>query len=551
MNRFQIQKYIIFSFIISLNIGLSFLNIYYENYWYIFIVLLSLASFMNTLYALSLFLNCIYSFFNRKKIVSEYDLNYKNLAIFVPCYNETIEELKLTFDSIYKQKKLNDDKILFVISDGNNETSENLKKIFNQNIAESYTLEKAYKTWDEQFEPLDIHIGIRDNMYFFIIIKHKNIGKRDSITLLRRLLFYYNNKTNSNPNYHTDILKYFSKDLINLFISKCNKILINILDDNNYYKDFEVVEIDKENRQIELQNIKNKRSDLTFEFLYGTDADTELDEKCIYNLINTLKTETKDVVACVGFVDLYVKDTMINYLKLYQYAEYYIAQLLRRNFQSTFTKKVNCLSGCNQLIRICEETCGDELLEKFNKKPKSTDNIFTHILYSASEDRNHVSFMFKLYPYVKTIQNINSVVYTKVPLQFKKLLAQRKRWNLGTFINDCMLVLNRNHNIIERTQSVINIIVNSLGLYIFIATIHFIINIVKNANMLMFYLSLLIIIPQLYNLSTPIIKYRKSINMTFYYYLSYIYYITFGPILNVFINIYTIFNIDNFKWIMN
>jgi ribonucleotide monophosphatase NagD (HAD superfamily) len=97
------------------------------------------------------------------------------------------------------------------------------------------------------------------------------------------------------------------------------------------------------------------------------------------NLINELSNKTKDFVACVGFVNLYMKDDKFNYLKLYQFAEYYIAQLLRRNFQSIYTNKVNCLSGCNQLIIICEETCGDELLYIFNKKPTNDDNIFKHI----------------------------------------------------------------------------------------------------------------------------------------------------------------------------
>jgi len=621
MSRFKSQKYLIATFIIILNIILSFLNIFYEKYWYIFIVLLSLATFMNTIYAISLFLNYIYNLFQKKSI--EYNKNFsnKNLVIFVPCYNETIEELRLTFDSIYNQKNLKNNKILFIISDGNLITNENLKTIFKENIIDSYNLNNAYKTWDNKFESIELYIGIRNNIHFIIIVKNINIGKRDSITLLRRLLYYYNNKTICDPEFHLKFESYISKDFSNIIIFTLNKFLTMINKDKSY-NNFELNDIksndnesndiksndnesndiksndiksnDNESNDIELNDIyfdididisnnnksnncdindKDKHIDKNnsininidnnidndndiynnhiIEFIYGTDADTELDEYCIYNLVKTLSSETKEVVACVGFVDLYDKDILFNYLKLYQYAEYYIAQLLRRNFQSKFTKKVNCLSGCNQLIKICEETCGEKLLELFNKKPSKNDDIFKHILYSASEDRNHVSFMFQLYPYVKTIQNLNSKVYTKVPINLKRLLGQRKRWNLGTFINDIMLLFNKRHNLLERIQSFINITVNMLGLYIFIATIHFIINIIKNSSMLMLYLSLLIIIPQCYNLITPIIIYRKSINMTLFYYLSYIYYMTFGPILNMYINLYTIFNMDDFKWNMN
>jgi len=583
MNRFKFQKYLIFTFIILFNVLLSFLNIFYEKYWYIFIVLLSLATAMNTIYSITLFLNYIYNLFKKKSIKHNHNCLNNNLVIFVPCYNETIDELKLTFDSIYNQKNIQNNKILIIISDGNLVTNEHLKTIFKQNIIESYNLNNAYKTWDNKFESIELYIGIRNNIHFIIIIKNKNIGKRDSITLLRRLLFYYNNKTISNPEFHQRFESYISKDFSNIIISKLNKFLtiinktVNIIKNNNSNSnnsnncnDFELIEfyfdidIDISNNNNHIIDIDNSISissinsitsndydindNMKFEFIYGTDADTELDEYCIYNLINTLSNENREVVACVGFVDLYIKDVLFNYLKLYQYAEYYIAQLLRRNFQSKFTKKVNCLSGCNQLIRICEETCGEKLLEIFNKKPNYDDNIFKHILYSASEDRNHVSFMFELYPYVKTIQNLDSKVYTKVPLNLKRLLSQRKRWNLGTFINDKMLLFNKNHNLLERIQSFINIIVNILGLYIFISTIHFITNIIQNSSMLMLYLSLLIIIPQCYNLITPIIIYKKQINMTLFYYLSYIYYMTFGPILNICINLYTIFNIDDFKW---
>jgi chitin synthase len=559
MNIFQKQKYGIITFLLLINVILSTTSIIYEDYWYVFLMILALSTSMNAIYSILLISNMIYNYYKtRNNTTYTINNNYNdiNLAIVVPCYNETINELNCTFESIYNQKNLDNNKIMFVICDGTNETSNNLLKIFKSSIIENYEINNAYKTWDNIFEPLDIYCGRRNNINFMILIKKKNKGKRDSLTLIRRLLFYYNRKTEYNINIQSDIYKYINKTFLNVFISTLNKFLITreqnnnniieiILNDDNCSNNSEDI-TNKDNYILNICDLKD--IDNKIKYIYGTDADTEIDENCIKNLLIDLENSDNTTVASVGFVDLYMKDTYFNIFKLYQFAEYYTAQLLRRHFQSTFTKKVNCLSGCNQLIKICDETCGEKILEVFNKKPYEKDNLFRQILSSASEDRNHITHMFNLFPYVKTIQTLNAKVYTKVPLNINKILSQRKRWNLGTFTNDTLILLNKNHNIIERFHSFINILINSLSPFIFIATVVFIKNIIINPSILMLYLSLIIFIPITYHLLTPFTKYRNNINKTLYYYLSYIFYLAFGPIINIILHIYTVLKLDDFNW---
>ena len=125
---------------------------------------------------------------------------------------------------------------------------------------------------------------------------------------------------------------------------------------------------------------------------------------------------------------------------MYQYAEYTFAQCLKRFAQSNITHKVSCLSGCNQILRVTEETCGETILQKFNYLPNENDNIFDHIRSYAIEDRNHVCLMLSTYPYVHTVQTLDAIAYTNVPTTIPIFLSQRRRWNLGANSNDMMLI---------------------------------------------------------------------------------------------------------------
>ena len=102
MNRFKFQKYSIFTFVILFNVVLSFLNIFYEKYWYIFIVILSLATFMNTLYSIGLFLNYIYNLFKKKSIKHNHNCLNNNLVI---SSHDNMATMATVFSNLYKYYK--------------------------------------------------------------------------------------------------------------------------------------------------------------------------------------------------------------------------------------------------------------------------------------------------------------------------------------------------------------------------------------------------------------------------------------------------------------
>ena len=590
------DKYIIWSLLLSINLVLSTTAIIYYNYWYIFIVVLGSASFINSVNVILICINLFTKDKKKNKNILENNINNENSInninninnensinniilpsnyIYVlPCYNETEEEINNTVKSIIKQNNIDKHtKKLIIICDGKiqrkkNNLNNKIEKrtdeilidiIFKDSIKKKYILKNAYKTWDNKWNDLDIYTGTINNLDFIILIKTYNIGKRDSLTLLRRMIYYYNKSINCVNENHEDhvyleYLKYLSPELLH-FIE--NSFIL----DNKY---------NKYNKAIE--------------YIIGTDADTILDKNCAYELLYSIKYANlnnnsktyRNTVGVVGFVDV-VK--FWNPLVIYQYCEYLYAQCLKRYVQSKITFKVNCLSGCVQLIKVCNETCGNDILDIFNRLPKSNENILNHIRSYASEDRNHICIMFDMYPYVKTIQTLKAISYTHVPTTLMAFLRQRKRWSVGAACNDLLLISNSNHNMWERIQSFVNILIFSVTIFIFIATIIFIMTLIINPTYLILILASIMILPILYAILIPLIIYNDGENIetitnnkyiinnlkklnrigksvgnktsyftSIYYYLGFILYFTLGSVLNIIVYFYTLYNIDDLNW---
>ena len=645
-----VQKYLIIFILLVINFILSFTSIIYTSKWYVYLSILALSPSISTINTfLILAANFRKSIFkqtptleltqnqNNLKIL---EFEYHRLVYLLPCYNENEDELTGTINSILNQsydisltsigikknvesefkKPLSipiDDKkiehqdyaifeksrILIIVCDGKIEvknkkakqtetTASILYKIFKDDILETNYFKEGYKTWDD-WQNIELHYGIYKQLLpFIILIKDVNKGKRDSITLIRRLLYHYNilcniqqNKDSSNDS-SKESNSDSSRDSSNN--SSLDRQEINLLD----FKKADVDQIDLRFLDIYtyfcpnlffkmkdyLDDIckteffdKNKK----IEFIMGIDADTILEQNCTIHLLKTyyeneklisnnipeisLEGESinkyeekhkkhKTLVGVVGMVDIN-NITLMNPFIFNQYYEYLHAQLLKRRCQSIITNKVNCLSGCNQLIRICEETCGNKILDDFNKKPKPDENIFRQILSYASEDRNHICLMFKHYPWVRTVQSINAISYTNVPNNLMTLLRQRKRWCLGAFSNDILIIANKNHPYWERLNAVINGFVFMLCPFIMVATIEFILSIIHHPTFLMLALSSIMIVPILYGLCIPFLIYKpmnkfQKVN----YYLGMLSFYSWGIVLNLVIFLFSILNLDDFQW---
>jgi chitin synthase len=499
-----IQKYIVLLFLLLVNALLITTFVVYEENWYAFICFLAVASF---LYSVSVLL-IVFSSITSKTEINNYRKEQRNYIYVVPCYNESDEELRDSINSLtYQQTCEGDKRALLIICDGivtgkGNQYSTDviLKKILDVNDVPNYY---TYDTWDDSKNIIRVYKGRYLNKIDYILcIKHENYGKRDSLILARKWCYNYNFKITNN--------------------------LVSDLDYDMYHNFREIFYIN-------------------IDYIIGIDADTVFNYNCSYELISAIDKD-KDIYGCVGYIDISEKMNTFSPFIMYQYAEYTFAQCLRRYAQSAITKKVNCLSGCNQILRISEETCGDKILAAFNRLPKEDESIFNHIRSYASEDRNHVCLMLSMYPYVKTIQNIKAVCYTKVPNSIRVFLSQRRRWNLGANSNDMLLTYLPGINIFERISSLVNVTTFCLTPFILVASCYFIKAIVNGPSILMLYLSIMMVIPGLYSLFIPIVINPLGFRGVLYYYISLLIYFSLGLIVNLVTYFYSLVHMDVIKW---
>lgn len=151
--------------------------------------------------------------------------------------------------------------------------------------------------------------------------------------------------------------------------------------------------------------------------LVGMDGDIRFAPNCVAHLLDSSRIDPDRTVGVCGYVAVdFSLSSNWNPWSLYQSAEYTVAHGLRRLNQSIATHKVSCLPSCCQLLKITEETCGDEiLLARFGYHPSPLDNMLKQIRATASEDRNHVCLMLTAFPQVQTRQALFAKAYTDVP----------------------------------------------------------------------------------------------------------------------------------------
>jgi chitin synthase len=451
----------------------------------------------------------------------------KNIAYLIPCYNESYEELDETVDSFINQNNIeNNKKILIICCDGvstgkGNDipTSQILQdQIFRDYIYETIYYPNAYKTWTNEYNGVTLSYGMIRNLPFILINKKNNIGKRDSVTLIRRNLYLYNNMND---------IELFNKPYNDL--TDFNKKLFTILEN------YSITNIDA---------------------IIGTDGDTVLDENCANHLINDLYNyKDNSLMGVAGFIKVSPYMNPYSLWTIYQFTSYTYGQLLVRLHQSRITRKVNCLPGCVQIFKVCKETCGYEILNIFNNLPDENEILYKHMRAHMGEDRMHICTMMHMYPYVKTKQSIQAFAYTRVPNTWKVFLSQRRRWNLGSNSNKLILLTNRGINLYEKFATFLSIIAWYFTIFYSFAFIHIIYILIKanyNEISTLMYLTIIslgiiIVMPKIYMLTFPFwVSMNKKEVIQLYVGCALYNFINIPVVLIV--HIYTLLNMDNLSW---
>ncbi|RKL34941.1 hypothetical protein BFJ72_g8940 [Fusarium proliferatum] len=505
------QKHIMTAFLISVNFMFIFASWWWPRYYYVYIPFISFPLVLNCIMIASIICFTLKNLISAEKIIEPGHL--EDLIMIMPCYNETLEECTKSLDSLVDQVGIDNHKRgIMVICDGR-VRGPGMEKTTAQYLNEDIFVEqlhrekitRAYRAWDGQAMDVEISWGYYKGIPFYCIVKEQNQGKRDSLIVIRSFLYKFNIR-NTNP---TTIFS--SQFLLSMTDWLTQEVKVNQVD-----------------------------------HLIGMDADTIFDKVCISELLK--ESKYPNTVGVCGYVAVDFKDGNWNLWSIYQNAEYTIAQGLRRLHQSIATKKVSCLPGCCQLLKICDMTCGDKVLvELFGYYPRPLDGMITRIRATASEDRNHICQLLTTFPEAQTRQALRARAYTDVPHSWSVFLSQRRRWTLGATSNDLLLTTARHCQWWERILAFSNVLTWCLNVFVIASIGCMIVAFMHQPWWIIMAFAGIMIVPLIYYVIMAVWL-PQSMLERFQYLLGLFIFVVLGPFLNIAVMVFAVFNMDSFGW---
>ncbi|GME45318.1 Fungal chitin synthase [Neofusicoccum parvum] len=504
------QKLLMIAGIICANFILIFASWYWPAYYYLYLPFITLTVALNCIMVFSvIFFSIKHRIFPEKVVMPT---SPEQLVLLLPCYNENFEECTKSLDSLVAQQHLEaNKKAIMIICDGRVRGA-GMEKTTAQYLLDDILADRtlrrvvkgAYTAWDQQPMDATIQRGSYKGIPYFCIVKHQNQGKRDGLIALRSFLYKYNTRAEKpqmlfRPAFFAEMA---------LFLADAG-----------------------------IEHVTH---------LVGMDADTVFADDCISELLK--QSRYPGTVGVCGYVAVDFKGRNWNPWSLYQSSEYTISQGLRRLHQSIVTNKVSCLPGCCQLLKICEETCGDHVLvELFGYCPTPADNILKQIRATASEDRNHVCLMLSARPQSRTRQALRARALTDVPQSWSVFLSQRRRWTLGATANDLFLFKAPGVQWWERILAFANCMTWSLNLFIFASLASLIHACLFVPWWIILAFAAVMLTPLTYYICIAIWLPRNALERC--QYLAGCAFYTFcGPFINISVLLYAIYNMDSFGW---
>jgi len=309
----------------------------------------------------------------------------ENLAVIMTCYDETEQEIRNSLDSLAAQMGLEKNKkVIIVICDGNTKKAEGMSKttadILEQDVFVDHTRKRTFKNayigWKRRYVDVDIFTGTYESLPYCCIIKHENQAKRDSLLMVRS--FLWKQKLQQTRVIRPDSI--FSPQVFDALSTWL-------------VQDAEIKSVDH---------------------MVGIDADTVFHPRCIQYLLE--EARRPGTIAVVGDIEVSFNNSKFpTFWSLYQNGNYFMSQRARRMYESHFTERAICLSGCCHLMKVCEVNCGDSVLAgPFGYYPGPDDNLWSHLLAKIGEDRHHASVVHSRNPAAKMRFAQKAIAYTRL-----------------------------------------------------------------------------------------------------------------------------------------
>ncbi|EMD85490.1 glycosyltransferase family 2 protein [Bipolaris maydis ATCC 48331] len=504
--RLRTEKYATMGILVPLNFTLLYMfKSYLKYFWGLapLVIMRSLVDFIE--------ITLVIIFFWYRRLypqVLEVPKTPESFVYLLCCYNETYMELMVSLNSLAMQNSIDEHKkLIIVVCDGHVSTKGNAKTAaayLKEDIIErpsSTFVPEAYTSWDGNQMDVELIKGEFKGFPIICLIKNENRGKRDGIVLIRSFLHKFNSRKLS-PSLAMLTPKLFDK--LSLFL---------------------------ESNQIQ-----------SVDYAIGIDADTRFDPECVSNLLQTVREGDK-VVGVTGYIRADPQTSSpISLSYLYQNAEYTVGQHRRRLRQSLTNGRVTCLPGCCQLLRVQESTCGDHILGRFGYYPKETDGLFRTIRSMMSEDRDHVCLVLSEYSDVQTRLCLKAKAYTTAPWSPSIFLSQRRRWTLGPLTSDSLLISRKSTGYMERIAALCSVFHWVVNPALYISKYY---RILDNRTLSILYF--LENYRKVWDLMCVIFS-ARSLLESLQLLSGIIIYGLCAPFVNFVVQLYTIYNLDDFRW---
>jgi chitin synthase len=422
-----------------------------------------------------------YKIWNYKKELS----SNIGVLIFLPCFNESEEEIIKTLESIKNDTYDDCLKTICIVLDGN----------CNQN-----TYQALFNIFEIQNEEIntehnecDIILTCYKDLHVIIIIKNSNTGKKGSFVLLNNILnvgIGDNHVSNEN---------------------RSSTININI--DSNQIYTLNLEEF------LDVNNIEWK-------YILMLDMDTRLCYNTIYNLVHECESD-ENIIGTCG--ETLVDNKYENIITYSQSFEYWITHLTLKSMENLLDQ-VFVLSGCLSLYK--REYLCEDIMIKYTKN--DDNNVYKGNIYKFGEDRYLTNLLCKNNSEKKITYNENAKCKTIVPKSINKLLNQRKRWTNSLIFCNIYLLINLTKNkILTRLIIIYQLYLIFLFPLLFCGAIYYL------ATTKLIIQSIIILVsPLIYVIITG--KYEFLVECLVF--------IVLQPFYAVLVPLYSILKIDNFEW---
>lgn len=333
----------------------------------------------------------------------------------VCAYAETEEQIMKTVMSLVKSDTRPHRQVICIILDGKP------RDVLSKMSTVKVEFERPYVTWRGACGQLNIFAGTIENTPTILIQKVKNAGKKDSLILGH------------------DLFNHPRKDM-----PHSTKLLRE-----------EIWELTMPH----LVSMKRLRS---FDFIFCTDADSTIHEKCLQRLANAL-CQTKSAVAACGilFAELDTGWTEYSPWHLFQQFQYTFGQYVRRQAESTFGR-VTCLPGCVTMIVVRPEL-GSAMSEY--ARPVTGHNLLRHQVQYLGTDRRLTWCMLSRDKHLRTVFVPDALSETVTPSSLSHYLSQRRRWASNAYFNDWFYLLGPQQRLATRLFAAIDIVRLTLVFY--------------------------------------------------------------------------------------